>query len=71
MKCLVLSLGEVCLGSPKKIQQKTKNWLVVTVSTPLKNMKVNGKDYLIYYENIENKTCLKPPIRKRTQGGFD
>ena len=32
-------------------------WLVV--STPLKNMKVNGKDYPIY--EMENKKCLKPP----------
>jgi len=33
------------------------NWLVV--STPLKNMKVNGKDYPIYYGKEKN--CLKPP----------
>ena len=33
-------------------------WLVV--STPLKNMKVNGKDYP---HMMENKKCLKPPTR--------
>ena len=32
-------------------------WLVV--STPLKNMKVNGKDDIPY--TMEKKTCLKPP----------
>ena len=32
-------------------------WLVV--SSILKNMKVNGKDYPIY--DMENEKCLKPP----------
>ena len=35
-------------------------WLVV--STPMKNMKVNGKDDNPYIM-MENKTCLKPPTR--------
>jgi hypothetical protein len=33
------------------------NWLMVL--TILKNMKVNGKDYIPYI--MENKTCSKPP----------
>ena len=38
------------------------HFLVGGWPTPLKNMKVNGKDYPIYYGNImENKKCLKPP----------
>ena len=35
------------------------SWLVV--STPLKNMKVNGKDYPIY--EMENNTCSLQPGR--------
>ena len=38
------------------------DWLVV--STPLKNMKVNGKDYPWLSHNMtENKKCVKPPTR--------
>jgi hypothetical protein len=36
-------------------------WQWWVVSTPLKHMKVNGKDYPIY--EMENKKCLKPPTR--------
>jgi hypothetical protein len=28
----------------------------------LKKIKVNGKDYPIYYGIMENKKCSKPPI---------
>ena len=35
--------------------------LVGAWATPLKNMKVNGKDYPIY--EMENKKCLKTPTR--------
>ena len=41
----------------KWIRSKMMNWLVV--STPLKNMKVNGKDDIPYI--VENKKCSKPP----------
>ena len=33
MKCLVLSLGEVCLGSPEKIQQKNTLLRVIPTMT--------------------------------------
>ena len=33
--------------------------LVGGIPTPLKNMKVNGKDYPMY--KMENTKCLKPP----------
>ena len=40
-----------------------KWWLIIQlvggIPTPLKNMKVNGKDYPIY--DMENKKWLKPP----------
>jgi hypothetical protein len=39
-------------------------WLVVL--TILKNMKVNGKDYPIYYRK---KKCSKPPTRMDINGG--
>jgi hypothetical protein len=35
--------------------------LVGGAITILKNMKVNGKDYIPYI--MENKTCSKPPTR--------
>ena len=56
-------IGEVSPGDCGQIEHTntwTKHiWLVV--STPLKHMKVNGKDYPIY--EMENKKCLKPPTR--------
>ena len=35
--------------------------LIGGIPTPLKNMKVNGKDDIPYI--MENKKCLKPPTR--------
>ena len=46
----------------KKRQFGHPNNLVGGIPTPLKNMKVNGKDDIPYI--IEKKTCLKPPTRK-------
>ena len=56
--CPVRSIDNVQLVLP--IDNDTINhWLVVL--TPLKNMKVNGKDYPIY--EMENEKCSKPPTR--------
>jgi len=46
--------------------KKTGWWLTY----PLKNMKVNGKDYPIYIYIMENIKCLKPPTRNMATG-FD
>jgi len=39
--------------------QEINHNLVGGKTTPMKNMKVNGKDYPIY--EMEHKKCLKPP----------
>ena len=44
-----------CFNIPARSCRYIHIWLVAL--TILKNMKVNGKDYPIYY----GKTCLKPP----------
>ena len=51
-----------------KALNKTTDWLVIL--TILKNMKVNGKDYPIYYGNIKNVQHHQPALKSSAHSDF-
>ena len=50
------------LSTSKKLELPFPKKDCLVVSTPLKNIKVNGKDDIPYI--MEDKKCLKPPTRR-------